>query len=81
LIFCNPGLKNCWHGGLGIEPTTLDLSQVTMTSQPWRTLGLWVRPQKATSYLIPPQIAEKLIVSWSQKHFIKNARKGCANIT
>jgi len=26
LIFCNPGLKNCWHGWLGIEPTTLDLS-------------------------------------------------------
>jgi len=27
-FFCNPGLKNCWHGWLGIEPTTatLDLS-------------------------------------------------------
>jgi len=24
-FFCNPGLKNCWHGQLGIEPTTLDL--------------------------------------------------------
>jgi len=23
--FCNPGLKNCWNGRLGIEPTTLDL--------------------------------------------------------
>jgi len=26
LIFCNPGLKNCWHGRPGIEPTTLDLN-------------------------------------------------------
>jgi len=25
-FFCNLGLKNCWHGGLGIDPTTLDLS-------------------------------------------------------
>jgi len=25
LIFCNPGLKNYWHGWPGIEPTTLDL--------------------------------------------------------
>jgi len=27
-FFCNPGLKNCWHGWPGIEPTTttLDLS-------------------------------------------------------
>jgi len=33
-FLCNPGLKNCWHGQPGIEPTTLDLSQVPMTSQP-----------------------------------------------
>jgi len=28
IFFCNPGLKNCWHGWPGIEPTTktLDLS-------------------------------------------------------
>jgi len=25
-FFCNPGLKNCWNGLPGIEPTTLDLS-------------------------------------------------------
>jgi len=25
-FFCNLGLKNCWHGQPGIEPTTLDLS-------------------------------------------------------
>jgi len=25
VIFCNTGLKNCWHGQPGIEPTTLDL--------------------------------------------------------
>jgi len=25
-FFCDPGLKNCWHGLLGIEPTTLYLS-------------------------------------------------------
>jgi len=25
-FFCNPGLKNCWHGWPGIEPPTLDLS-------------------------------------------------------
>jgi len=25
LIFCNLRLKNCWHGLLRIEPTTLDL--------------------------------------------------------
>jgi len=25
IFFCNLGLKNCWHGLLGIEPTTLDL--------------------------------------------------------
>jgi len=25
-FFCNPALKNCWHGWPGIEPTTLDLS-------------------------------------------------------
>jgi len=24
-FFCNPGLKNCRHGQLGFEPTTLDL--------------------------------------------------------
>jgi len=26
IFFCNLGLKNCWHGWPGIEPTTLDLS-------------------------------------------------------
>jgi len=25
-FFFNTGLKHCWHGQLGIEPTTLDLS-------------------------------------------------------
>jgi len=25
-LFCNPALKNCWHGLTGIEPITLDLS-------------------------------------------------------
>jgi len=38
-FFCNPGLRNCWHRLLGIEPTTSDLcsrSQVHMTSQPRR---------------------------------------------
>jgi len=25
IIFCDPGLKNCWHGWPGVEPTTLDL--------------------------------------------------------
>jgi len=25
LIFCNLGLKNCWHGRPGIEPITLNL--------------------------------------------------------
>jgi len=30
LFFCNLRLKNCRHGQLWIEPTTLDLS-----SQPW----------------------------------------------
>jgi len=40
-FFCNTGLKNCWHGRRGIEPTTttLDLSSQSgayMTSQPWR---------------------------------------------
>jgi len=25
-FLCNPGLKNCWHGLLGIKPTTFDLS-------------------------------------------------------
>jgi len=24
-FFCNPGLKNCWHGWPGIEPTTITL--------------------------------------------------------
>jgi len=27
-FFCNPGLKNCWHGRLGVEPTT------NLSSQP-----------------------------------------------
>jgi len=45
-FFCNPGLKNCWHGRPGIESTTLDLSSQsgaydlsdTVTSIIWQSL-------------------------------------------
>jgi len=38
-FFCNLGLKNCWRGQQGIEPTTLDLSSQSGTSQPRRPLS------------------------------------------
>jgi len=43
-FFCNPELKNCWHGRPGIEPTTLYLCQVPMASQP-----LWPHRPKTRS--------------------------------
>jgi len=37
ILFGNSVLKNCWHGQLGMEPATLVLSHVPMTSQPQQT--------------------------------------------
>jgi len=34
-FFCNPGLKNCWHGvGLNPQPLIFILSQEPLTTQP-----------------------------------------------
>jgi len=63
-FFCNSGLKNCWHGWPGIEPTTttLDLivlSQVPMTSQPQQPQ--WIQMPLIAHPLHPPYQCEVFI--------------------
>jgi len=59
-FFCNPELKNCWHGRPGIEPTTLDVSSqsgaydlsATATPLVWLLLFLYFsQPSKRVYFL------------------------------
>jgi len=62
-FFCNPELKNCWHGLLGIEPTTFRslfsvrclwlLSQPLLYAIVFPSLCTWCKNKTNTNYENP----------------------------
>jgi len=69
-FFCNPELKNCWHGRPGIEPTTLDLSfqsgaydlLATATPLVWLLLFLYFSLSSKRGYFLSKN--SSLIIDW-----------------